>query len=120
MRRKTLPGAVGGMMSTQSASLPYLLGSVMRETRPSMNFPPPSISPSFCESRLEANRVLDNNVMVAKGTFSNDVWSSASVTRKAACTLASFKREARASGVTSWRNRRCQPLEDMAEDEFGT
>jgi len=40
--------------------------------------------------------------MVAKGTFSNEVWSSASVARKAARTLASPRREARALGVTSW------------------
>jgi uncharacterized protein YcbX len=59
--------------------------------------------PSFCEFRLEAKRALDSKVMVAKGTFSNDVWSSASVTRKAARTLASSRREARTLGITSWR-----------------
>ena len=41
--------------------------------------------------------------MVAKGTFSKDVGSSASVARKAVRTLASSRREARTSGVTSWR-----------------
>ena len=41
--------------------------------------------------------------MVAKDTSSNDVWSSASVTRKAVRTLASSRREARTKGVTSWR-----------------
>ena len=104
MRRKIVPDEIGGEMSTQSASLAYLLGSVSRETRPNMSFPPPSIpSPSFCESKLEAKRALDSNVMVAKGTFSNDVWSSASVARKAARTLASSRREVRTFDVTSWR-----------------
>lgn len=46
---------------------------------------------------------MDSNVMVAKGTPSNDVWSSASVARKAARTLASPRRVARTSAVTSWR-----------------
>ena len=41
--------------------------------------------------------------MVVKGTFSNDVWSSASVARKAERTLASSRREVWTSGVTSWR-----------------
>ena len=68
-------------------------------------FPPSTPSHSFCESRPEVKRALDSNVMVAKGTSSNDVWSSASVTRKAARTLASSRREARTSGVTSWRKR---------------
>jgi uncharacterized protein YcbX len=104
MRRKIVPGAVGEMMSTQSASLPYLLGSSTRETRPNMSFSlSPIPSPSFCESRLEAKRAVDSSVMVAKGTPSNDVWSSASVTRKAARTLGSSRREARTVGVTSWR-----------------
>jgi len=106
MKRKTVPGAVGGTMSTYSASLLYLLGRATRETRPSVSFPPPSIpSPSFCESRSEARSVLGerNSIMVAKGTSSNDFWSSASVTRKAPRTLASARREARTSGVTSWR-----------------
>jgi hypothetical protein len=71
-----------------------------------MKFSPPSIpSHSFCESSPEVKRVLDSNVMVAKGTSLNDVWSSASVTRKAARTLASSRREARTLGVTSWRKR---------------
>ena len=37
---------------------------------PSTNFFPPLIlSPSFCESRLEAKRALSSNVMVANGTM---------------------------------------------------
>jgi hypothetical protein len=75
----------------------------MQETHPSMNFSPLSIpSPSFCEASPEAKGALGSNVMVAKGTPSDNVWSSASVTRKAARTLASARREARTSGLTSW------------------
>ncbi len=85
-----------------------------------MSFSPPEIpSPSFCESRPEAKRALDSNVMAPKGTSSNDVWSSASVARKAARTLASSRREARTSGVTSWRRKVRSGDQDMAEDEFG-
>jgi hypothetical protein len=103
-RNSTVSGAVGEMMSTQSASLLYLLGSVTRETHPRMNFFPPSIPLlSFCESRPEAKRSLDNNVMVVKGMSSNDVWSSASVARKAVRTSTSPRRETRTLGVTSWR-----------------
>ena len=70
-----------------------------------MNFPPPSIpSPPFCDSGPEAKRALDSNVIVAKGMPSNDIWSSASVTRRAARTLASSRRAARTSDVISWRN----------------
>ena len=91
--------------------------------RPRMNFSPPSIpSPSFRESRPEAKRTLDSNVMVAKGTSSNDVWSSASVTRKATRTLASSRRgpNARRDFLEKDDIRKFRSLEDMAEDEFGT
>src|SRR5258708_7611434 len=76
----------------------------MREVHPSMNFPPPSIpSPSFRDSGPEAKRALDSNTRVEKGTPSNAIWSSASVTRRAVRTLASFRRAPRTSGVASWR-----------------
>ena len=62
-----------------------------------MNFFPLS------SSELKANRLLDNNVIFAKGTPSNDVWSSASVTRKDSRTFGLSKIEVRTSDVTSWR-----------------
>jgi hypothetical protein len=49
--------------------------------------------------------------MVAKGTSSNNVWSLASVARKAACTLTLSRREAWMSGVISWRK--------MTSGDFG-
>ena len=59
-----------------------------------MNFPPLSVlSRSFCNSVPEAKRALDGNIVVSKGTPSNDILSLTSVTRRAA----------RTSGVVSWR-----------------
>src|SRR5258706_5154190 len=72
-----------------------------------MNFSPPLFpSPSFCVSRAEVKRSLESKVIVAKGRASNEVWSSASVARKAARTLGSSRRDALTSGVTSWRKMR--------------
>jgi len=91
-------------MSTERAHLPYLLGSLMWETGPSINFFPLSTpSSSFCDSRSKAKRFLHSNVMFAKGTPSNDVWSSASVTRKASRTSGLPRMEVRTSDVTSCR-----------------
>ena len=69
-------------MSTESAHPSYLLRSSTRETRPSMNFSPLSIS-SFCDSQSRAKHFFDSNVMFAKVTPSNDVLATASVVRKA-------------------------------------
>jgi hypothetical protein len=110
------------MMSTYSSSLLYLLGRVTRETHPSINFPLPSLpSSSFGESRSEEKRALNSGVVVANGTPSNKVWSSASVTREAACT-----RIAQEKGPNITRNFLEEDdvwsfriVKDMAEDEFG-
>jgi hypothetical protein len=99
-----LPGAKGEVMSTQSPSLPNTLGSSTRETGPTTNFSSPSTStPSFCESRLGEMRLLDSNVMVANPLSLNDASSSASVAKKASRTLELPRKEARTSGLTSWR-----------------
>ena len=107
MRRKAVvwvDSVDGGIMSTESAHLPYLLGSMTRETGPSMNFVPPSTpSPSFWDSMSKAKRVFESNVILAKGTPSNDVRSSVSVTRKASRTFGLSRIEERTLSVTSWR-----------------
>src|SRR5712672_670162 len=101
-------------MSTESAHLLHLLGSLTRETGPSMNFFPLSTpSSSFCDSKSKEKRLLDSNVMFAKGTPSNDVWSSASVTRKASRTFGVLRIEVRTSDVTSWRKIMSGRLESL-------
>lgn len=92
-----------GIMSTESAHLPYLLGSLKRKTGPSKNFSPLSTptTSSFCDSRLNAKRLLDSNVMFAKGTPSNDVCFPASVTKKDSRTFVLSKIDVRTSDVTS-------------------
>ena len=98
-----LVGVDGGIMSMESAHLSYLLGSLTRKTGPSKDFPPLSTptTSSFCDSRLNAKRLLDSNVMFAKGTPSNDVCSPASVTRKDSRTFVLSKIDVRTSDVTS-------------------
>jgi len=56
-----------------------------------------------------------------RGTFSNDVWSSASVTSKAARTRIVQERGADVGRDFLEKDdiRRFRSLEDMAEDEFG-
>ena len=96
----------------RSACLAYLLGSFMWKTLSSISFPPSSIpSPPRCGSRLEAKRLLDNNVIVAKLTLLKDASSSAPVTQESEGTLASLRREKDDVG-------RLGSLENVIEDEF--
>jgi len=84
----------------------------MWKTLSSISLPPSSIpSPPRCGSGLEAKRLLDNNVIVAKLTLLKDASSSAPVTQKSERTLASLRREK--DDV-----RRLESLVNVIEDEF--
>jgi hypothetical protein len=96
-------------ISTQSASLPYLLGSSMRKTLSSTSFPPPWPSSS---SNGEPKRLLESNVMVANGRPLKDMSSSASVVRKRLSGAGSDFLEMNNIGKLG-------SLQDVIEDELG-
>ena len=100
-----MPGAAGAAIFTQSTSLLYLLGSSVRKTLSSLIIlgPPSASASSSSASNGEPKRLLESNVIVAKGTFLKNVSSSASVVTKLERTLGLLRRDCRTLGVTSWR-----------------
>jgi len=143
MRRRRVPGELGETISTHSASLLNLLGSVLRKTGPTKNFGSSSdLLPPPCDSKSEVKRARNSKIMVENGTPSNGLGSSASVERNPSRTLLSLRSASRASSVTSWRKtirisqeKRCsihfacleednnigclRSLEDVVEDASG-
>jgi len=142
MGRRRVSGELGETISTHSASLLNLLGSVLRKTCPTKNFGSSSdLLPPPCDSKSEVKRARDSKITVENGTPSNGLGSSASVERNPSRTLLSLRSASRASSVTSWRKtirisqeKRCsihfacleednigclRSLEDVVEDASG-
>ena len=92
--------AARAMISMQSTSLLYLLGSSMQKMLLSISFPPPS---PFLLSNGEPKCLLESNVMTVNGRPLKNMLSLVLVVRNPEYTLGSSKRDCQVLKVTSWR-----------------